>query len=272
MKQKCYICGSSDTVVEGCNLPNGKGILSICVCQKCGHASRIEQPDFATNLKAQQKRFDDIAKKPKLNLRWFNRCVLVAAQMERIFRRGGKILDIGCGSGQWLTVLNDKWDKYGIEVSPKAAGIARQSTEANIFCGPFEDYDVEAETFDVITAFALIEHLKDPRKLLQWAFTHLKPSGIVILMTGDRESKVAKQMGYEWPLYFPPVHLHFFSCRSLEHLVTEAGFVVERLEWRSMSYGRGSLIELLILKTKEILRLLGKPHGDHLYFFARKLC
>jgi 2-polyprenyl-3-methyl-5-hydroxy-6-metoxy-1,4-benzoquinol methylase len=269
MVPKCYVCHSSNTITESFALGNDNKVLDALVCEECGHATRMNQPDFAANLENQKDRFDKVAKKPVLHLPWYNRTLLLKSQLER-FCKGGKILDIGCGSGRWLAALGRNWDKYGVEVSHAAAENARRFACANVFCGPVEEYEAELESFDVVTAFALIEHLNDPRVLLQWVHAHLKAGGISVLMTGDRQSRVARQLGYKWPQYAKPVHLHFFSARSLACLLVEYGFVIRHREWRYMGYGKRSLIKSCLAKTREILGLLDRPNYDHLYVYAQK--
>ncbi len=271
MVPKCYVCHSSDTVIERFTIGDDNKVLDILVCEECGHASQVDQPDFVENLESQKNRFEKVAKKPILHLPWYNRMLLLRSQLER-FCKGGKILDIGCGSGQWLAILGRNWDKYGVELSPAAAENARRFAGANVFCGPVEDYEAEPDSFDVVTAFALIEHLKDPRVLLKWVHAHLKAGGIFILMTGDRQSGVARQLGHKWRQYVPPVHLHFFSARSLACLIMEYGFVVRHRDWRYMGYGKRSLIKSSLAKTREILGLIDKPNYDHLYLYAQKPC
>lgn len=271
MSQKCYICGSSDTCPEHLKT-NANRKLDILVCRNCGHASRISPPNFDLNLKIQQDRFNETTQKPRLNLPWYHTQRLLAKQITRMAdkKQTHKLLDIGCNNGQWLLALDNNWDKYGVEVSETAVDIARKFTRAEIFCGPIESYKAEPESFDVITAFALIEHLVDPRKLIQWTYKHLKKSGVLVLMTGDRKSKTAKRLKDKWPLYAPIEHLSFYSSQSLSLLVAEAGFVIKRREWRFAKYGRKSTAATCIAKAKELLRLSGKPNGDHLYLYARK--
>ncbi|MHC4798945.1 MAG: class I SAM-dependent methyltransferase, partial [Planctomycetota bacterium] len=136
MEQKCYICQSSNTSIESFTLQGDNRTLNILICQECNHASRIDQPDFRENLKNQENRFAEITHKPRSNLSWHNREVLVAVQLERMVPKRGKILDIGCSSGQWLGLLSEEWDKYGVDLSSVAANMARQYTNASIFCGP----------------------------------------------------------------------------------------------------------------------------------------
>jgi SAM-dependent methyltransferase len=271
MSQKCYICGSSDTDSKHLKVSEEQS-LDILVCNSCQHASRISPLGPEDNLKKQKDRFDKIVRKPKLKLPWYHTQVLLTKKISRMAYRGkgSKALDIGCNNGQFLFTLDGRWNKYGVEVSDVAANIAKQFTNANIFCGPVELYQADPESFDVITAFALIEHLTDPRKLIQWIYSHLKKGGFLVLMTGDRESKMAKHFGQTWPMYLPPEHLHFFSDHSLSTLLSEEGFSVKYRQWRSAKYGRKSMTATCIAKAKEILELIKKPEPDHLYLYAQK--
>lgn len=244
MVPKCYVCHSSNTIIESFTIGEDNNVLDTLVCEECGHASQVDQPDFVANLESQKDRFDKITKKPILHLPWYNRTLLLRSQLER-FCKGGKILDIGCGSGQWLAVLGRNWDKYGVELSHIAAENARRFACANVFCGPIEEYEAELESFDVVTAFGLIEHLKDPRVLLQWVYAHLKAGGNFVLLTGDRQSGAARQLGHKWRQYAKPVHMHFFSARSLAHLIVEYGFVIQHREWRYKSCGKRSLNQII---------------------------
>lgn len=271
MSQKCYICGSSDTDPKHLKVSENQS-LDILVCNSCQHASRISPPGLEDNLKKQEDRFNETVQELKLKLPWYHTQRLLAKQITRIACKNQalKLLDIGCNNGQWLLVLDNNWEKYGVEVSEVAANIAKQFTNAHIFCGPVELYQTETESFDVVTAFALIEHLVDPRKLIQWVYDHLKKGGFLVLMTGDRESIMAKHFGQTWPLYLPPEHLHFFCDHSLSTLLSEVGFSVKYRQWRSAKYGRKSTLATCIAKAKEILGLIGKPKSDHLYLYAQK--
>jgi SAM-dependent methyltransferase len=244
--------------------------ISILLCKDCGHAARWEDRDFATNIQIQIDEFDSKTERPKYRPKWYHPFSLIRSRLERLVGRSGKILDIGCGAGQWLSTFDDKWEKYGVDVSPVAAQIAREFANADVFCGPVEEYKAPADSFDIISALALIEHLKEPRELLSWSYKHLKPGGILLLMTGDRESKVAQKFEYKWPLYEPREHLHFFSGRSLQHVITETGFKIIRCEWHQAVYPGVSRFSARVAVMKNILGLVRTPLYDHLYMYARK--
>lgn len=269
----CPICRSSKTGLLTHPLSGSSPSLVISVCEKCGHARRVDERDLQANLAIQRETFDGSAARPgQGDGKWPHRLALVAAEVRRIAGRSGKVLDIGCGPGAWLNALGDGWEKHGVEVSPAAAEIARTFAGAKVHCGPIEYYDGGTSDFDLISAFAVIEHVSMPESLVNWAWSHLRRGGILVLMTGDRESRVARRMGFNWPLYAPLEHVNYFSARSLCRLVEGAGFRIRRREWRFMSYEGGSRLStaVLVAKFREIARMVEKPTYDHFYLYAQK--
>jgi SAM-dependent methyltransferase len=243
------------------------------ICEQCGHAQRLDAADPQDNLKNQQTFFDSNAARPKKSfIRWPRRPALIASEIRRLAGKNGKALDVGCGTGMSLAALGNGWEKYGVEVSERTAAIARSFAETQVYCGPVETYEVEEGCFDLITAFAVIEHLSEPRSFLEWTCRHLKRGGLVVLMTGDRESKTALAMGENWPLYHCDEHMSFFSARSLTRLVEDTGFQIVRKEWRFMytPQGMGSPVFRLVQKLKEVMRMVTEPEHDHFYLYARK--
>lgn len=266
---KCYICRSTNLETSNLNLPAG-GQMSLIICRDCGYARRKNIQTFTENLDTQVNIFDHRQYNRFYPVRWPHRYKLLASEIHRLAGMKGNVLDIGCGMGKWLSCLGPGWRKHGVELSPKTAELARVCTDADIFCGPIEQYSAEPDYFDLITAFALIEHLTEPHYLIQWAYKHLKKGGLLVIMTGDRESEVAIKAGPSWPQYCPIAHVSFFSSRSLCHLLKREGFDIVRQEWRFMSYSPSSLLSRYIAKTKEILRLVQKPCYDHYYVYCRK--
>lgn len=275
----CPICNAKEveyrTLVSQGRVPQiskpGQ-LLNVMICSACGHGQRSETRDFNTNLQMQQETFERNVPEPDIReTRWPRRTAMIASEIRRL-ARPGKALDIGCHTGIWLATLGEGWEKYGVEINRVAAPVARRFSQAEVFCGPFESYDCGSASFDLITAFALIEHLSNPQVLVELAYEHLAPGGLLVLMTGDRESRVAQAMGSDWPLYWSPNHISFFSARSLCRLVQNYGFDVVRQEWRFMYTSRGLASPILksMLKLKEILRINTSPIYDHYYCYARK--
>jgi SAM-dependent methyltransferase len=273
MYQACCVCGSHDFVfLKVCSELLAEP-LSIRLCSTCGFANREELPELSANLDRQLEVFDQNVSMPTpRSTRWPRRDALVRQIVSRLIGTTGRALDIGCNTGVWLATLGCRWERHGVELSPSAACIAKAFSGASIYVGPIESY-IEPAGFDLITAFAVIEHVSDPCVFIEWIFRHLRPGGLMVLMTGDRESAVAQRMGPDWPLYFSPEHVSFFSARSLSRLVEKAGFHIRRREWRYMPYSPFSLrtaVDRFSQKCAEVFGHITTPEHDHLYLYASK--
>lgn len=246
--------------------------LPLLICADCGYARRNDQRSFEDNLTAQTNIHDQCSLPNLRYTTWPHRRALIRSEIEKIKGQTGKALDIGCGNGQWLLTLGADWKKYGVELSSAGAQMTRELSSANVFCGPLESYDTP-HTFDLITAFAIIEHLSDPRILVSWAQRHLKLGGLLVLYTGDRESETALKMGEKWPLYDCEDHISYFTSRSLRLLLLQTGFKVAREEWRFMCLANGKAPRAIkvIEKLKEIVGMVQYPKHDHYYCYAIKI-
>jgi SAM-dependent methyltransferase len=143
---------------------------------------------------------------------------------------------------------------------------------AEVFAGPLEQCPWEPGSFDAVTSLAVIEHTFVPREFVDGLARLARPGGLVVIMTGDRTSRWACKGGDEWPLYWPPEHVHFFSGRSLGRVARDCGLDVVRSEWRGM--GPYSLQQQRrrhkLLRYLEYTPVLRRPHGNLLYLYCRR--
>ena len=267
----CPICGeavclSRDVVREPPSLS-----FRYWICSRCGHGFKmVDDPSRVYDVQMERAATHSLHPSAHCS-RWPHRRHLVARTIERVSGTKGLFLDVGCSNGAALAALSSGWKKYGVELCPQTAEVARTYAQADVYCGPIESYHPPKDGFDVITAFALIEHLYRPKDFVQSVGSWLKPNGLLVLMTGDRESRLALRMQDEWPLLLSPDHLHFFSARSLCGLLEGAGFMIVREEWRYMydAVPRGGLFRW-IQKAMELLGCNGSPVHDHYYCYGRK--
>lgn len=96
-------------------------------------------------------------------------CKILYAPPELI--KNGKVLDIGCGNGGYLSILKDcGWKVYGLDFSEKAVRCAREKRGLkNVKKTKAENLPYPERFFDLITMNHVIEHLTDPRKTLKEA-------------------------------------------------------------------------------------------------------
>jgi len=176
-----------------------------------------------------------------------------AGQVKMIsrYKAGGKLLDIGCSSGGFLsTMMNPAWSLYGIEMEESTAQRARAATGATVFVDDAVEAPFLPNSFDVITCFDVLEHVYSPRQFLTKVHEWLKPGGIYYAMMPNIASWEARLFGSYWFGLELPRHLSHFSPRSLRHLMNELGFeevcvktpAVSYYE-RSVDYVKSSLLE-----------------------------
>jgi 2-polyprenyl-3-methyl-5-hydroxy-6-metoxy-1,4-benzoquinol methylase len=146
--------------------------------------------------------------------------------LERAGAKGGAMLDIGAATGFFLDIARRRgWKPYGVEASGYAAGIAR-SKGLDVTTGVLEECSFDADSFDVITAWDVIEHLNSPRNTTQKMNHLLKRGGLLAINTPDAGSALAGFLGTKWHLVAPPEHLNLFHRKSLRRLLEENGFEI----------------------------------------------
>jgi 2-polyprenyl-3-methyl-5-hydroxy-6-metoxy-1,4-benzoquinol methylase len=140
------------------------------------------------------------------------------------YKQGGAILDIGCSSGSFLAGMNNGlWKLYGIEMDSATAERAKLTSGAEVFVGDIMGAPFSASSFDVITAFDVLEHVYHPREFLERVLHWLRPGGIFFARLPNIDSWEARLFGTYWYGLELPRHLYHFSPRSMRCLVAEVG-------------------------------------------------
>ncbi|MCK4464621.1 MAG: class I SAM-dependent methyltransferase [Bacteroidales bacterium] len=140
-------------------------------------------------------------------------------------KKPSSVLDVGCRTGDFLMHFDATVHCEGVELSKSFTEIAnkRGLTIHNDFLENIE-FD---KKYDVISSFAILEHLKDPSQFLEKINSITKPSGLVVILVPTYESikrKVIDFSGSSWHMYSPPEHLNFFSRKFLDQYFAGKGF------------------------------------------------
>lgn len=160
---------------------------------------------------------------------------------------GGRLLDVGAGNGDYLLKARSAgWDVVGVEPDAEACAIAR-SAGLDVHNGGIDSLAVNQHQFDVVTINHVIEHVHDPRALLQQAFALLRPSGVLCIETPNVASRSSMRFGGSWYSLDPPRHLVVFNWDSLKMLIGEVGFECIRSVARNDQYAN------IVAKSRSIL-------------------
>ncbi len=144
---------------------------------------------------------------------------------------GGKILDVGCASGSFLSLLGKDWDKHGLDISYYISKYARESHDFKILTGELINLPYAENSFDVVTFLDVLDHMRSPLENLRAASRLLKKGGLLTITCGDTDAFFAKLMGKRWYLYIPPTHLFFFSKNTLIRILNDMGFRIIKIEY-----------------------------------------
>lgn len=141
----------------------------------------------------------------------------------REFKAGGRLLDIGCSTGDFLDVARKTHVVEGLELSDWAADAAERRGLA-IHRRQLADFEPSAP-YDVITLWGVIEHFEFPQQDLARVSRLLAPGGLVCLWTGDFDSVFSRALGERW-WYILGQHIQYFTRRSIERLFREQGYTL----------------------------------------------
>lgn len=137
---------------------------------------------------------------------------------------GGRLLDVGCGSGEWMLSMRDLgWEVAGVDFDESAVAVARQKG-LTVHCGSLEQQNFPSDFFDAVTLNHVIEHVPDPLGLLRECARILMPGGKLVLFTPNVESLGHGIYKEYWRGLEPPRHLHIFSFASMRVALRLAGF------------------------------------------------
>jgi 2-polyprenyl-3-methyl-5-hydroxy-6-metoxy-1,4-benzoquinol methylase len=138
----------------------------------------------------------------------------------------GRLLDIGCGGGEFLVIMRDAgWDVAGIEPDPIAADLARRRGIPVLGVDLAEAHFPDA-CFDAITLNHVIEHVYDPVALLAGCHRVLADNGKIVVTTPNIQARGYQVFGSSWVALDPPRHLFLYSSQALRICCEKAGLHV----------------------------------------------
>lgn len=190
------------------------------------------------------------------------------------FKSKGRILDIGCATGEFLSIARDRgWEVSGVDASDYAAEAARSKYGLKIFKGTVEEADLPRGYFDVVAAGDILEHMPGPKDFLLKVRSILKDDGMLYIATPNFDSFHYRLMRFiskfnHRNYFLLPHHLFQFTETTLLRLLEISGFSVERVVRSQSRYGEKGFKGSIVRFTYSLGRLAGMP--DRILVIAKK--
>lgn len=225
-RQSCPICGSPET--EGLGVVYGWPVHE---CRRCGVGFVAPPPTEQTLEQFYGAHYWNCYSgdaRPLIQREAIRRHILErqADFLTAVLRgnREKKIADFGAGDGSMLRILRERGfqNLIGVELHPENAQRASALSGCPVLSGGIEALRGYGG-HDVITMWAVVEHLRDPLSVIAKAVESLGQEGLLVVMTGDNSSFAARMQGCFDTWMYPPEHLFFFDRRSVAELLYRAG-------------------------------------------------
>lgn len=145
-------------------------------------------------------------------------------------KKNGKILDIGCGTGSFLSVMKqNRWEVKGLEPDEQARIKAKELYGLTI--EPIDTFfNLLPQSFDVITMWHVLEHVHELHRYITQLKSLLTPGGRLLIAVPNYTSTDAGHYKKFWAGYDVPRHLYHFSPQSMQLLIEQHGLKIESIK------------------------------------------
>jgi 2-polyprenyl-3-methyl-5-hydroxy-6-metoxy-1,4-benzoquinol methylase len=155
-------------------------------------------------------------------------------------KTSNKLLEIGCGNGQKLKVMQALgWNVTGIDFDSEAVKTAQRNglcvQEGELVSQKYAD-----NSFDAIYMGHLIEHIYNPQETLRECFRLLKNNGKLMILTPNVDSWGHQKYKNAWRGLEPPRHIHLFNQSNMVTLLTSIGY--QRIEATTLTQGAAYIL------------------------------
>lgn len=271
---RCNLCGADKTTL----VTDKTRFNTSCRFVKCSNCGLVYMNPRATKEESkafyeEQRNLSGSTLTPEQYDKKF-----VTREVERGMRVGrftsscGKVLDIGCATGNFLRILKNKgWQTFGIEPHVTYSDYAKEQG-LDIFTGTLDEKEFGEEAFRVITLFHALEHLSNPLDSLLKIKRWLVPGGLCFIEVPNLNCLRRSMDKTYYQAHFQENHNYIFSKHTLKRMLEEAGFKVLQLRTSGGSpIVPGGVVSRVAASNKKrvifLKRLLLRPA----YLLARKV-
>lgn len=187
-------------------------------------------------------------------------------------KAGRKVLDVGAGNGYFVALARSEFgfEAEGVEISDAEIAFARDKFGVELHKQALQDLP---RSYDVVTSFNVLEHVKEPKQLLREMADRVRPGGLLVLTTPNPACIHRRVKGLKkWGMVDPPHHINLFPRAALQQLIADHSFMPITYETLStyVRFVRAVDTPTLLLRRTlfQVLRVLNMG-ADHMVV-ARK--
>lgn len=238
MAESCFVCGDSYSSLKN-TTP-----IPMYHCNTCGSMWQQKMPhqktddelysaDYYKKIWGYSKETDHLVAKSK----WLVSQKFITLLHQ--YKKGGSVLEIGCGLGYFLSFLQKDsfcYDVHGLEISSFAQQISEDRVGKGRIFSSFQDIKKKNMLFDCLVFFDSMEHIADQNQLFEDIRIVLHEDGIVLVIMPDASSFVARLFGRHW-LEYKEDHVLFYTKKSFAQQLDQKGYklLLCRSTWKTVT-------------------------------------
>ena len=229
---RCDLCSSADTVLVYTipdliySMPGGRE-FRVVRCANCGLGFVNPRPAYDSMKHFYPASFYEYFDTEHA---YHERRYLIEAEIvEQALGRKGRLLDVGCANGDFPRfMLARGWDVEGVEVAESSKGIS----DFKVWRQEFDRLEIPDESYDAVTAWAVLEHVHRPIRYFQKASRVLRPGGVFVFLVTNFRSLSS------WALFREdvPRHLYFFTEDTVRRYLKSVGLELVSADYSDKIY------------------------------------
>ncbi len=234
----CKFCKSDRiSIIKQIESPHVNHLYTLFECKNCdSRFFNIKEHDEVDLSKIYEKVTEggklSYSEEFRENRYWANQVKII---MRLLGRKPVSVLDVGCRTGDFLMHWDSGIAVEGVELDRNNIQIARKRG-LTVYNGFFENIKFNKK-YEVVTCYALIEHLVNPVVSLDKLARIVTPDGIMVVMIPTHQSIkrwiIDAFTSMRWHMYSPPEHLNFYSKKFLDSYLSSKGFNLQYRYWTS---------------------------------------
>ncbi len=275
---ECLVCGGKKA-----SFGRKKNDYSIYLCCSCSHGQLHPLPtdEEITQFYQQEedcmsnafsfRNLEDYVKNKHATFQWYKWRVERFLSVKGTLNKNSRILDVGCATGTFLSVLRDFYGYIhliGVDVSEHAIEKGREKLGLDLRCSSDASEKIGAhEKIDLVGVNHVLEHVCNPVDFLLKTHSRMSPGAEIMIEVPNLNGWAGQMMGRHWHWFLIPGHLHYFTKKSLHKTLSLAGFQEISIETLPVPLPAAFLGELYrviyaVLFDKELPCLLFRPFSE----------
>lgn len=147
--------------------------------------------------------------------------------LQKEIQNNGTVLDYGCGSGDFLKSIENKYQTFGFEPNEIARSATHNKLKKTKVISDLEE--INDHSLDAISLWHVFEHIENQEDILNIFYNKLKTNGILIIAVPNCSSFDAKYYKEKWAAYDVPRHIYHFSKSGMQNLMNNDHWQIKKI-------------------------------------------